>query len=385
MKIKKYLLSGIVLSAGLAVAGCGGQNASQSSAPPGSTAEVAETAADAHDHGSAEHDAVAHTHGTSMQFTAQPQQIAAGKPATWTLEISNEDGTPVKDFAVVHDKLMHLIVVSQDLSWFNHVHPQHKGDGVFTLSTQLPHAGQYKLFADYTPKGGEHEVAQHELRVTGSNPLPVKPTLVADRMQGAWMIKRAMSHAEDSPPAESGTPYQVALMPMPAKLEAGKDVMLHFQVRDAGGKPLNDLQPYLGAMGHAVILSSDAKNYLHTHPTDGEHAGHGAMDHGGGTQSGTGKADTSSTRGGPDVMFHTNFPTAGLYKVWGQFRHNNKIVTAPFVLNVGGTQSKVASGAAVAPVSLLYTCEMHPEVKSKGPGKCPKCAMDLVQSAPKTR
>ena len=28
--------------------------------------------------------------------------------------------------------------------------------------------------------------------------------------------------------------------------------------------------------------------------------------------------------------------------------------------------------------TLLYTCPMHPEVISDKPGKCPKCAMDLV-------
>lgn len=383
MKKKMYLLHGGLLCAGLLVAGCAGQSGSQSSsAPPGSTAEVAETSGDAHDHGGAAHDAVAHTHGTSMQFSSQPQQVAAGQAATWTLKIANEDGTPVKDFAVVHDKLMHLIVVSKDLSWFNHVHPEYKGDGVFSLRTTLPRGGEYKLFADYTPKDGEHEVAQQEIRVAGSNTLPAKPTLVADKMQGAWMIKRVSSHAEDTPPTAGGTPYQVALMPMPANLEAGKDVMLHFQVRDAAGKPLSDLQPYLGAMGHAVILSADAKNYLHTHPTDGEHAGHGAH---GGAGSGAAESNASSTRGGPDVMFHTNFPTAGMYKVWGQFRHNNKIITAPFVVNVGGTATKTASTSATAatsaaPASAVYTCEMHPEVKSNKPGQCPTCKMDLMRA-----
>jgi hypothetical protein len=66
--------------------------------------------------------------------------------------------------------------------------------------------------------------------------------------------------------------------------------------------------------------------------------------------------------------------------VWGQFRHNNKIITAPFVLSVGGNQPNVASHSTVAPAGLTYTCEMHPEVKSNKPGRCPKCNMDLVQS-----
>jgi hypothetical protein len=388
--MRKYLLHGAVLSIGLAVAGCAGQSSSQSTAP-GSTSAVAETTGAAttgvaNDHGSAEHDAVAHTHGTSLQFTSQPQQIVGGQPTTWTLKIVNDSDAPVQEFAVVHDKLMHLIVVSQDLSWFNHLHPEYKGNGVFSLRTSLPRAGQYKLFADYTPKDGEHEVAQQEVRVGGSNALPVKPTLVADKMRGGWMTRRVSSHDEGAPPVKGGTPYEVALMPMPANLEAGKDAMLHFQVRDAQGKPLKNLQPYLGAMGHAVILSSDAKNYLHTHPADGEHAGHEAMSGGagnGGAKAGGAKAAASSTGGGPDVMFHTNFPTSGLYKVWAQFRHNNKIITAPFVLRVGATQTSVASGSAVAPAGLTYTCEMHPEVKSNKPGKCPKCGMELVPVTPR--
>ena len=27
----------------------------------------------------------------------------------------------------------------------------------------------------------------------------------------------------------------------------------------------------------------------------------------------------------------------------------------------------------------IYTCSMHPEVKSNKPGKCPKCGMDLIE------
>lgn len=31
------------------------------------------------------------------------------------------------------------------------------------------------------------------------------------------------------------------------------------------------------------------------------------------------------------------------------------------------------------PVKVIYTCEMHPEVISDKPGKCPKCGMTLVK------
>ena len=32
---------------------------------------------------------------------------------------------------------------------------------------------------------------------------------------------------------------------------------------------------------------------------------------------------------------------------------------------------------ASAQASMMYTCSMHPEVKSDKPGKCPKCGMTL--------
>ena len=31
------------------------------------------------------------------------------------------------------------------------------------------------------------------------------------------------------------------------------------------------------------------------------------------------------------------------------------------------------------PKAIVYTCSMHPEVTSDKPGKCPKCAMELIK------
>ncbi len=122
---------------------------------------------------------------------------------------------------------------------------------------------------------------------------------------------------------------------MPGKIRAGKDVMLHFQVRDAAGKPVTGLEPYLGAMGHAVLLSSDTKSYLHTHPMDSHGDAHGSMDHGAHDATAGAAGSTQVSAGsGSDVMFHTNFPHPGLYKAWGQFQHKGKIITAAFVLNI---------------------------------------------------
>lgn len=327
-----------MLGGALVLAGCGGE-----ATETGGTDSLAAGAekSDGHDHKPGE-EGSGHTHTTRLEFSAQPAEIPVGAPATLNLRIVDiKTGAPVKEFDMVHEKLLHLIIVSSDLTWFNHIHPEYKGDGLFTITTSLPGAGSYKLFADYTPKGGEHEVAEHVFATAGAPATPAAFNQPADTtMVKGFLVKNMKSAPEGEPAAVGSDTYKVGLMPMPRRIVAGEDVMLHFEIRDANGKPMTDVEPYLGAMGHAVILSSDAGVYLHTHPMDGD------MDHSqhGGGSSGTSKPDTAASPGaakteplkpgGPDVMFHTNFPKPGLYKVWGQFQHKGLIITAPFVLKV---------------------------------------------------
>ena len=299
-----------------------------------------------HAHGDAAHGSTVHTHTTRLRVTSTPEAIQAGQKATLTLQIvDNADSTPINDFEVVHDEKLHLILVSSDLSWFSHIHPEFIGEGKFRIAATFPRAGKYRFYADYKPQGEEGEVALHELEVKGANALPNAPELVADKIVDSWIVKTSRSAPEGQAPAPNAPAYQVALMPMPAKFVAGEDAMLHFQVRDASGKPLEKLQPYLGAMGHCVILNADPKTYLHTHPMESAHNGaHGDHDE-------SAHAGEPVAASGSDVMFHTNFPRAGNYKVWGQFQHNDNIITAPFVVKVeaAGSTPKAAQAPTEIP------------------------------------
>jgi hypothetical protein len=325
-------LSGILVSASLGLAGCGdgahSNHAGHDSA--GAHGDHAKHMTPASVGGADERTATT----TRIELSTAPRELPSGTNATWTLQVLDAaTGQPVAQFDTVHDKLMHLIVVAGDQSWFNHIHPTYEGDGRFVVETALPKAGSYVFFADYAPTGRAPEVYRHEFTTTGQT-LEIEATSPAPDTVGAggWIVRTVNAHEEGLPEAVSSEQYQIALMPMPSKLVAGKDAMLHFQVRDANGKEITDLQPYLGALGHAVILSSDSRTYLHTHPTDG--AGH---DHDGGASDAHQHAEPKG--GGPDVVFHTKFPAAGLYKVWGQFMHRGRIVTASFVVNVGTNQA----------------------------------------------
>lgn len=325
-----------LLGGALFIAGCAKPSPE---APLAQTAPVVATADEKGDHQHAEMGAMApRTDTTKLSFSSQPAAIVPGKPATWTLQITDaKSGDNVNDFETEMTKKMHLIVVKNDLSWFNHIHPQFKGDGKFTVTTTLPSAGTYKLYADYTVKGVGQEVPQFEFATRGETVKAANVALVPDKPQGPWLVKKFNSHPEGEPEMTGGKPYEVALMPMPTPLIAGQDVMLHFQIRTDKGVPISDLQPYLGALGHCVILSNDTNQYLHSHPLGMDHSmGEMRMDapKTAGAKTGAIKRDKPMS-GGPDVMFHTNFPKPGLYKIWGQFQHQDHIITASFVVNVG--------------------------------------------------
>ena len=317
------------------------QAAAKANAPEGSSAAQAADKNGATE--SAQSAMKADSPKTKLEFVSVPASIPVGEPATWTLKISDAaTGQPVSKYDVVHDKLMHLIVVKNDLSWFNHVHPQLGDNGTFKVTTALPTAGSYKLYADYTPSGQKQEVAQHLFATGGAAPAPANAQLVPDKMQGPWMVKKITAHPEAEPDKKGGATYQVALMPMPSPLKAGQDSMLHFQIRDAKGKPISDLQPYLGAMGHCVILSADTDKYLHSHPMAEGAQSHDMSKMGDMSKM---KHEAPPKKGGPDVMFHTNFPKAGLYRAWGQFMHRGQVITAPFTVSVGqGAPASTSDG-----------------------------------------
>jgi len=47
--------------------------------------------------------------------------------------------------------------------------------------------------------------------------------------------------------------------------------------------------------------------------------------------------------------------------------------------NSGSSKSTNQSDMQENSTEFYYTCEMHPEVLSDKPGKCPKCGMELIK------
>jgi hypothetical protein len=207
---------------------------------------------------------------------------------TIRLAIERRDGESIDRFDINHEKLLHLMIVSQDLSYFHHVHPDYKG-GVFEIDNAFPAGGEYRLIADFKPAGGDAMTKMAWVRVPGepAAPAPVVPddnlVKTADGIRAVLAIDRLSPNA---------------------------DTTLAFTLSDAAtGRPIRDLQPYLGAIGHVVMLSEDGERYVHVHAEEGQGSG-------------------------PEAVFSASFPGSGVYKIWGQFQRGGRVSTFSYVVRV---------------------------------------------------
>jgi uncharacterized membrane protein len=240
-----------------------------------------------------------HDPDLSMSLTVTPQPTGESLLTFRTTNTATNTPLLPTDLALVHEHLLHLIIVSPDFQFFDHVHPMPHNDGTFTLNYKFPKGDGFLLYADITPKGRKQQVFRHTFGHTDI-PLQLTPSPALARQIGD---------------------YHIELIPQPRQPVIGLHTFLLFRLYK-NGQPVTDLAPYIGAMGHCVILSEDSQTYLHCHPE---------------MLTGPPAADT---RAGPDIAFHTTFNTPGRYKVWGQFRrvdpvtHQDQIIVADFVITV---------------------------------------------------
>lgn len=214
-------------------------------------------------------------------------QARSGRTVPLSFTVEGPDGGPVTAYEVEHDKQLHLIAVRRDMSGFQHVHPVLGTGGVWSTSLALS-PGQWRLFADFKPSDADPLTLGTDLAVAGDyQPVPDRG---ASRMAGV-------------------AGYRVTVE---GDLVPGTDSRLTLTVtRD--GKPVTDLQPYLGSYGHLVALRDGDLAYLHVHPE--------------------GTPGDRVTDSGPSVVFYASVPSVGRYHLFLNFQHDSAVRTAPFVLD----------------------------------------------------
>ena len=250
-----------------------------------------------------------HSEKYSLNLTTIPQNPKSGEELTIAFSLmNNETKAIVKDLDIVHEKILHLIIVSKNLAYFDHIHPEMNSDGSLSVKTKFNKGGDYVLFADLKPKGE---------KVSQVFDIPMK--VLGDPVENIPMTPRNTFETDG---------YSAVMTTYPTELNANKSTEIVVNLKK-NGKDVSDLKNYLGALGHMVIISEDASMYLHVHPMEAETKGH---DH---SEMGGMKMDSDKvTKSGPNVVFHTNFPKPGIYKVFAQFNPGGKLITTNFVVNV---------------------------------------------------
>jgi len=222
----------------------------------------------------------------ALVVMTDPSQPAAAATTKLIMKIQEADGTPIKTFDILHEKLVHLIVVRDGLDEFAHLHPDVDSSGMITTQFRFPKSGKYRLFADHQPQGKPAGLATGEVNVSGSDDQAAAPVPTALPEVTIGEIKAHVAiHQSD------------------------QETTVQFRFVDGDGKPVSNLQPYLGAMGHLVIISADGSEYVHAHPVS-----------------------EAKTALNGTVEFAAHFSKPGIYKAWGQFQRGGTVFTVPYVL-----------------------------------------------------
>ncbi|MDQ1472285.1 MAG: hypothetical protein QOJ99_3765 [Bryobacterales bacterium] len=247
------------------------------------------------------------------KFQTSPRQLRAGQPAQLVFTVEDFTGKSIRSLQIVHEKPMHLMIVSHDLSEFAHIHPEPSAGNTFRVPHVFRSGGEYRLFADFTPLGAGNRIESFTVNVQGAVHAPVPLDLSGAQTSDIGGIRMALSLGEP--------------------LRTGKDIGFSMSLADAKtGSPIRNLQRYLGAWAHIAIISQDTQEFIHVHPMEEEM-----------------KNGMSPSA----IRTATGFRKAGVYKMWVQFQREGKVFAAPFVLHVSDGANTVSQGPQAPTGSIL--------------------------------
>jgi hypothetical protein len=223
-----------------------------------------------------------------MDLTVAPKTPKPGDSVHLRFDIHDPwKNNPVKKFNVIHEKLFHAFVVSEDLQFFAHEHPVWVNDA-FQYDIALPKSGMYRVLGDFYPEGATPQLLTKTIFVAGPPPTPVPLT-------------------RDYAP-KNGPNLKVEMATQPAQPVAGVNTQMRFTIG-----PVEGLERYLGAWGHMLAVSDDVIDMIHTHPL---------------------LAD-----GSEQIQFDLTFARPRMYRVWVQFQRMGVVNTVHFDVPVTASAS----------------------------------------------
>lgn len=287
----------------------------------------------------------------NVMLHTDPRIVQAEMPVTLTFHLTDANGEPVNALMVHHDRVLHVLVVGENLQVIGHIHPEDfesrdilaELEGKYTVHFTFPAAGKYILAVDVMTADAEFaeyvyvDVKGEERLAAMMQDFRREKVIVGYTDEGGDRYTKAVFLND-----EAGTSTYHVKMEAPEQIKAGEmmHITYHFS-RD--GEPVTDLVPFLDAPMHFAIVSTRLDGVVHTHGTvlgsedtnkmmvKDLHTGHKMK-----KAPATGHQHYGSTpeKFGPTVMLMTTFPEAGVYQIFGQLKHVDQILWPSFMVEV---------------------------------------------------
>lgn len=193
------------------------------------------------------------------------------------------------DLKVVHEKPIHLILLRDDVTGFQHIHPEYT-DGRWIVETTIADEGLYQMYVDIEPKEEKPTVLRVPLTIGGITQQPQFPRVSANMSAITSGIQ--------------------ATLQLASPLKTKENTNLTFSLTQ-NGKPVTHIDPYLGAFGHVVIFHHGYPDgFIHGHPI----------------------TEVEPTEG--SVVFESEFPMKGTYTIFAQFSIDGQVRIFPITILV---------------------------------------------------
>ena len=206
--------------------------------------------------------------------------VQPGKEALLKFTISElQSKKPISDLEIVHDKIMHVVLVRDDLKHFDHIHPEMIGSGIFAVPYKFSSSGLYRIWVDFTIDG-MHHIVDFDINVPGDVETEEKNLL--DGIKVNFLA--------------------------PNEIFADKEIELKFEIFDKNNKPIPITEKFLAADAHLISTDESLEEFNHNHDE---------------------KFDKDNK-----VLFMHTFAKSGRHKIWLQFSAEGKAKTASFEVMV---------------------------------------------------
>jgi hypothetical protein len=237
---------------------------------------------------------------SGFHFMVAGATLPAGTPNQFQFQIMDAAGKALTRarFEPDQTKLLHFYLIRSDLTGFQHVHPTIAADSTWTADLGAVRPGTYRAYVAFIVKDAAGKatplVLSQRLTVPGAGAAAARALPPASPL--AWV---------------DGYTLRAAGFPM-----AGRQDTLKLSVF-RGGKPVTNLQPYLGTYAHLTAFHRGDLAFAHLHPQGMVHGDHG----------------------GPTLTFDAMLPKAGDYRLFVQFQTAGMVHTTALTLHVGSAMS----------------------------------------------